>query len=129
MPNIRYFLIGDLLANISSGVVAALCCLWLISPGWPMLIAMLIAMALGMFVSMLLAVLVFIRFFGAMEVMLPTMISGMIAGMVVGMRGSMAYLGTADTILYGAFIGLAVVALCWAANSRLQLLSYKEESS
>lgn len=120
MPQNRFFLIGDLVANLSVAVFVALCCHWLIDSSWSMFAAMIIAMAIGMIVSMLAAVVLFMRFFGAMEIMLPVMLSGMWAGMIVGMRAAMSPLTTLDSCLYGLLTGLAIIALCWAANSRLQ---------
>ena len=120
MPRRWYFLVGDLVANCTTGVIVALLCNWLIEPSWSMLIAMVVAMVLGMLLAMLLAVLLFMRFFGAMEVMVPTMLSGMGAGMIVGMRAAMGALNQADAALLGLLTGLAVIALCWSANSRLQ---------
>ncbi|MEE8059570.1 MAG: hypothetical protein V3T17_17310, partial [Pseudomonadales bacterium] len=101
-------------------VLTALCCFYLIDPGWSMLIAMCVAMAIGMLVAMVSALLVFMRYFGAMEVMLPTMLSGMWAGMIVGMRAAMGELALMDACLYGLLTGLVVISLCWAVNSRLQ---------
>lgn len=120
MPLRWYFIIGDLIANCATGFIVALFCSWLIDPGWSMLIAMIVAMAIGMFLSMLLAILLFMRFFGAMEVMIPTMLSGMWAGMIVGMRAAMEVLNTVDAALLGLLTGLAVIALCWSVNGRLQ---------
>lgn len=124
MPKDKYFLYGDIVANCLVGVVAALCCNWLIDSSWSMLPAMIIAMALGMLVAMVLSLAFLMRFFGAMEVMLPTMLSGMWAGMIVGMRAAMVPLATIDAIIYGALTGLAIIALCWALNSRLQGSAY-----
>lgn len=120
MPDTWYFRLGDLFSNMSTGVLVALTCYWLIDSSWPMLVAMIVSMALGMFLSMLLAVLVLMRFFGAMEVMLPTMVSGMWAGMVVGMRASMSELSPIDACLYGLLTSLVVIALCWATNGQIR---------
>ncbi len=120
MPQSWYFLTGDLVANCTTAMIVALCCYSMIDSSWPMLIAMLTSMILGMILSMIIALLLFMRFFGAMEVMLPVMLSGMWAGMIVGMRAAMAPLSLMDSCLYGLLTGLAVIALCWAANSRLQ---------
>ncbi|HEB28644.1 MAG TPA: hypothetical protein ENI05_12875 [Porticoccus sp.] len=125
MPHTAYFLIGDLIANCLAGIAAALFCYWLIDTSWPMLVAMILAMIVGMVIAMLLALALFMRYFGAMEVMLPVMISGMWAGMIVGMRCSMGHLTLIDASLYGLLIGLAVIALCWSFNGRLQGLSYE----
>ncbi len=120
MPQRWYFLIGDLLANSTAGVLVALCCCGLIDTGWPMLLAMFVAMLIGMVGAMLLALGIFMRFFGAMEIMLPIMLSGMWAGMIVGMRAAMAELPMMDAALIGLLTGLAVISLCWAVNGRLQ---------
>ena len=37
MPENKYFLIGDLFANVLVGALAALCCVWLIDTDWAML--------------------------------------------------------------------------------------------
>ena len=129
MPQNSYFLFGDIAANCLVAILAALCCSWLIDSSWSMLVAMLIAMPLGMLIAMVLALGVLMRFFGAMEVMLPTMQSGMWAGMIVGMRSAMGPLPTIDAILYGALIGVVVVGLCWAFNSRLRGSAYHNEEA
>ena len=120
MPELKYFIVGDLLANVVTGIVTALFCHWMIGTQWSMFVAMLVAMPVGMILGMLLALLVFVRFYGAMEVMVPTMVTGMVAGMLVGMRAAMAELMLADAILYGALCGLATIGLCWAANGYLR---------
>ena len=120
MPDNRYFIFGDLLANTLVGLLAALLSHGLIDVGWWMPIAMIVAMLLGMATALLLDLVLLLRFFGAMEVMLPTMLSGMTAGMWVGMRTAMAPLATLDAAAYGVLCGLLVIALCWTANSQLK---------
>jgi hypothetical protein len=120
MPNSRYFIFGDILANSAAALISALVCFWLIPHSLSMLVAMMLSMVLGMFIAMVLALAVLMRYFGAMEIMLPTMISAMIAGMAVGMRITMGELTPLDACIYAVLIGLTVNATCWAVNSRLR---------
>lgn len=120
MPTNRYFALGDLLSNALCGLAAALLSLWCIDSGWMMFPAMVLGMLLGMIATMVLDFALLMRAFGAMEIMIPTMLSGMLAGMWVGMRAAMAPLTTLDASAYGVLSGIAVVALCWAANSALE---------
>ncbi len=120
MPDRLYFILGDLGANGLTGILAGLLCHWLIGPGWSMWLAMPVGMILGMVVAALLALLLLMRYFGAMEVMLPVMLTGMLAGMWIGMRAAMAPLAGIDVVAYGVLCGVAVLALCWAANAQLR---------
>lgn len=120
MPESRYFILGDLVSNALCGLVAGLLCLWCIDTGWMMLPAMVLGMVLGMLAAMVLGFAILMRAFGAMEIMIPTMLSGMMAGMWVGMRAAMAPLSTMDACAYGMLSGITVIALCWAANSKIK---------
>ena len=124
MPKNYFFIIGDLLANGSSGFLAAICCYWLVDASWMMPLAMILSMVVGMAVATIAALLVFMRYFGAMEIMLPSMISGMCAGMIIGMRATIAPLSFIDASLYGLLIGLMVTAICWAVNDQLRGKEY-----
>jgi hypothetical protein len=116
MPDKLYFLLGDLVANITVGACAALACCSIIGPSWNMLVAMLVAMALGMVIALILGVPLFMRYFGAMEVMVPTMLGGMLAGMFVGMAAAMMPVDAATAAKSGALIGLCSYAFCSYAN-------------
>ncbi len=120
MPDTRYFLLGDLLANATTGLIVALCTFHIFTPSWSMFPAMLLGMVLGMVIAMVLAVAIFMRFFGAMEIMLPTMLGGMGVGMIVAMRASMGHLALLDACVYGILFALLVLSLCWALNTHLR---------
>lgn len=126
MPQQTYFIVGDLACNLLCGLVAALLCNWIISPQWLMPVAMVVGMLVGMVVAMVLGTGILMRYFGAMEVMLPTLLSGMLAGMWVGMRAAMAPLPTMDAAVFGALLGITVVALCWVANNQLRGKQHRE---
>ena len=115
-----YFILGDIVANLVTGVAAALATVALIGPGWNMLVGMFVGMALGMALAMLLSLAVFAAFFGAMEVMLPAMLTGMAAGMWLGMAAPMGAVGALRAVEMGAATGVAVVVFTYLMNARLR---------
>ena len=113
-----YFTLGDLAANITTGIVVALAICLMVGPSWNMLIAMFIAMALGMALALPVSI-PFLYFFGAMEVMVPTMLTGMVSGMVVGMWGAMEAITYSRAAIAGAVSGLVTINGVWLANLQL----------
>lgn len=114
-----YFIAGDTLSNTVTGMAAALLATGIVDQSWHMLPAMLIGMAAGMALSMLLMPL-FVGLFGAMEVMLPVMLSAMLAGMVCAMAVTMQQLSLIELLIGGAFTGIVVLLLTYAANVLLR---------
>jgi len=115
-----YFILGDFVANIVTGVAAALATIAVVGPGWNMLIGMFVGMALGMAIAMLLSLAVFAVFFGAIEVMLPAMLTGMAAGMWLGMAEPMQPIGVLRAVEMGVVTGVGVVVLTYLMNARLR---------
>ena len=64
-----YFLFGDLLGNVLTGVIAAPVCVWLLG-GLAMWLSMPVSMIVGMAIAMVLCFAILIRLFGAMELMI-----------------------------------------------------------
>ena len=116
MPNRIYFLLGDLLSNLTVGAIAAALSVLFIDAQWNMFTGMVLGMACGMVVAILLGPLLFMRYFGAMEVMVPTMLGGMLSGMVVGMGAAMMDYTLIDAVKHGAAIGFVVLVFCAYAN-------------
>ena len=84
---------------------------------------MLLAMPAGMVLGMVLALpLQFICgvFFGAFEVMLPMMLTGMMTGMIVASAAATRGLPWERGALWGAGLGVAVLAFTCLANAFLQ---------
>lgn len=114
-----YFAVGDLVASLLVGVIAALAAWALVSPGWNMWAAMALMMPLGMLIGLVL-------FFpigallGAQEAMIPSMYTGMWAGMVVGMMAAMMPLHLQHAIEMGAACGIAETVFLWIANRLLR---------
>lgn len=116
MENRPYFILGDLLANVSVGVLSALLCTALFDVENNMFFAMIGGMVAGMALAMILGVGVFFRYFGAMEVMIPTSLTGMIAGMITSMWVAMGSLSSGGAI----FLGLLSAVISLVATYRLQ---------
>lgn len=114
-----YFTLGDLAANITTGVIVALFICLIVGPAWNMMIAMFIAMALGMALALPVSI-PFLYFFGAMEVMVPSMLTGMVSGMVVGMWGAMEEVSYASAAVAGGVSGLLTINGVWLANQQLR---------
>ena len=119
MDNRLYFVLGDLFANLLTGLLAALLCWWVIVTGWNMFLAMLLALALGVFVGLVLFFPLGVLF-GAMEVMLPIMFTGMVSGMVVGMAVAMHPLPLLAAVQYGLVTGFICIVFIWLLNVRLR---------
>jgi len=111
-----YFLVGDLLANVTVGALVGVASAAVFDPGWNMILAMLAGMALGMVLS-LPSLLGFVALFGAMEIMVPAMTTGMVAGMVVSMSATMEELPFASAAALGAKSGLGVIVAIYLANA------------
>ena len=114
-----FFIFGDVLCNVVTGVVVAWATAALVGPGWNMFVAMWVAMALGMALAMGLSFAGFVWFFGAMEVMLPVMFTGMAAGMVVGMGIPMGAFEDTSLTAVGASTGVAVVVFTYVMDALL----------
>ncbi len=113
-----YFLLGDCLANIVTGVLAAWGGMAVVGDDWHMVPAMVAGMLVGMAISFF-SQFPFLIFFGAMEVMLPVMLTGMVAGMAGAMMPMMAGEGMAlmDLFLVGAGLGVAVLIYTYGLNA------------
>ena len=114
-----YFLAGDALSNSITGMASAWLATVIVDPTWHMLNAMLAGMAAAMCLSLILMPL-FVGLFGAMEVMLPVMLTAMLAGMAFGMAGAMYVLNEMVVLLGGAFSGILVLLLTYAANAGMR---------
>ena len=116
MENRPYFIVGDLAANLSVGILSAIACAALFSSASNMFFAMIVGMLVGMILAMVLGAALFFRYFGAMEVMIPTSLTGMISGMIVSMWASMGSVSTSGAI----FLGGLSAALSLIITYRLQ---------
>lgn len=114
-----FYAIGDFIASLLIGMVAAAVCWLVVSPGWNMWAAMAVTMVLGMAVGMVLYIPVG-AVLGAMEAMLPAMYTGMWAGMIVGMMGAMMPLPFSHAVQMGAACGVAEILFVWLANTILR---------
>ena len=125
MDHRLYFIFGDLISNISVGILLALCAALLVGTGWNMVIAMVVmmlfGMVLGLFLSLALGIL-----FGAMEIMVPVMLTGMFSGMFSGMWLAMAEVPMLRLVWLGAITGLLVTCIIWLVNARLRGISTSE---
>ena len=119
MDHRLYFIVGDLISNISVGILLALSATLLVSTTWNMFVAMAVmmplAMVLGLFLSLALGI-----FFGAMEIMVPVMLSSMLSGMFSGMWLAMADISVMQLVWLGALTGFAVTCLIWFINSQVR---------
>ena len=119
MDNRLYFIVGDLISNISIGILIALSAVLLISTDWNMIVAMilmmLLAMILGMFLSLILGI-----FFGAMEIMVPAMFSSMLSGMFSGMWLAMVNVPVMQLVCLGAGTGFVMTCLIWFINGQIR---------
>lgn len=111
-----YFLLGDIISNLSVGAAAGVLSVLFVDTEWNMFSGMLVGMGCGMLVALLLGPLLFMRYFGAMEVMVPTMLGGMLSGMLVGMGAAMVDYSLYEALSRGAVIGLVVLIFCAYAN-------------
>ena len=119
MDHRLYFIVGDLISNISVGILIALSAALLISTGWNMFIAMavmmLLAMVMGLFLSLALGI-----FFGAMEIMVTVMFSSMFSGMLSGMWLAMTDVTLMQLVCLGALTGLVVTCIIWLINAQIR---------
>jgi hypothetical protein len=116
MPNRLYFLLGDVISNLSGGAAAGVLSVLFVNPEWNMFAGTLVGAAGGVLVALLLGPLLFMRYFGAMEVIVPMMLGGMLSGMIVGMRAAMVHYSFPEALEQGAVIGLVVFIFCSYAN-------------
>ena len=111
-----YFFVGDIIVVLVAGGLVALVCAALVTPGWPMLVAMFVSMILGMILGMVFGGFLVGRYFGAMEVMIPGSMAGMVSGMLVGMWDSMTGIAIGEAVVAGMISGVAVLAINYSAN-------------
>ena len=119
MDHRLFYIIGDVFSSALTGIVVALLSYALVSPAWPMLVAMPVMMILGMVVGLLLFFPLSIAF-GAMEIMIPCMLGGMISGMTLGMWLTMQVLTVVGTVIIGAETALCTLLFVWVANTLLR---------
>jgi hypothetical protein len=125
MTDRLYFLLGDIAASTTIGMLAALGAAWLIGPHWPLLLALPVALLLGLIVANVAAV-PFMRSFGAMEVMVPTMLGGLLAAVSAGLWAAVAPLGAGTAALLGACAGLVALAGSSYADRRVKGAAARE---
>lgn len=118
-----YFIFGDLLACLASGVMGA----WLAQLAMPAGISPAIGMVAGMAVGMLLGMLagvvigmLFSPLFGALEVSLPAGLAGILGGTAAGMLEGMIGIGGGTALLAGAGAGVLSLVYCYALQARLK---------
>jgi len=114
-----FYVVGDFLAALAVGIIAALVAWAIVSPAWNMWLAMFAMMALGMVVGLVLFFPLGIKL-GAMEAMIPAMYTGMWSGMVVGMMGAMMPLPWEHAAQIGAACGVGEIILIWIVNTLLR---------
>ena len=114
-----YFVMGDIVSNITVGLVSAVVCTLLFSSASNMFLAMFVGMFVGMLIGMVLGAAVFFRYFGAMEVMVPTCLTGMMAGMFSSMWVAMAPLSISAALVLGVVTGLGCLGVCYALQAKL----------
>lgn len=119
MENRPYFIFGDLVANLSVGILSALLCAALFDIDNNMFFAMIVGMLVGMTLAMILGVGLFFRYFGAMEVMIPTSLTGMIAGMIVSMWAAMGPMSTSGAIFLGAFSAVLSLIITYRLQAEI----------
>ena len=113
-----YFIVGDVLANASTGALVAVACTSTVADAVPMALAMPIGMVVGGIMAMLLAVALTVAF-GAFEVMLPVMTTGMLVGMVALMR----VVPPGAVAVSGAAAGLVVLIATYLLDAHIQARS------
>ena len=119
MDHRLYFIVGDLIANISVGILTAASAVLLINTGWNMFVAMVVMMALAMILGLFLSLVLSI-WFGAMEIMVPAMLTSMFSGMISGMWLAMTQVHVAQLVWLGAITGFAVTCIIWLVNVLLR---------
>lgn len=119
MENRPYFIFGDLVANLSVGILSALLCAALFDIDNNMFFAMIVGMLVGMILAMILGAGLFFRYFGAMEVMIPTSLTGMIAGMIVSMWAAMGPMSASGAIFLGAFSAVLSLIITYRLQAEI----------
>ncbi len=119
MESRPYFFLGDLFSNAALGGLAGMSCAGLVGESWNMLLAMLAGALPGMVLALPFQFVCGI-FFGGFEVMLPLMLTGMMAGMVIATVAATRELPWDRGALWGAGLGVAVLAFTYLANAVLQ---------
>lgn len=110
-----YFVTGDILSNVVVGIVSVGVTTLLIGGSMGMWPGMLAGMVVGMVLAMGLSMGVLAPRLGIMEIMMPCMMTGMFGGM----WGSMYDLTMAETLRWGAYTGLTVLAIMYGLNSAI----------
>ena len=113
-----YFLLGDLVSNVSFGALIGLLASSIFSESWPSLAAMALGMAgamvLGVPITLLLGVA-----FGAFELMLPMMLTAMTAGMATPMLAAQGGLSLQAGTCWGAGLGAGSLLSTYLLNAAL----------
>ena len=119
MDNRLYFITGDLVSNLGTGILCAMCALLFTNAAWNMFIAMVVMMLLGMILGLFLSLVLGILF-GAMEIMVPVMLTGMFSAMLSAMWLTMAQVPAVQLVWLGAITGFGVTCIIWLANACLR---------
>lgn len=125
MDHRLFYAVGDFLASLVIGIVAALAAWAIVGPGWNMWLAMIAMMALGMVIGLVLFFPISMKL-GAMEAMIPAMYTGMWSGMMIGMIGAMMPLSWEHAAAMGAACGVGEIVFIWIANTMLRGVRKKE---
>ena len=112
-----FFLFGDVLSCVITGLLVGMACQAVIPSGWNMVLAMFPGMLLGMVIPLFLAPLVFGRYFGAMEIMVPCMLGGMLAGMWISMAVTMHPVSLGQAAIQGMMIAIGALVVCYLLNA------------
>jgi len=128
MDHRLFYVVGDFLANLATGLIVGLISWVIVGPAWNMLVAMVVMMSLGMLVGLIAFFPAAIKL-GAMEAMVPLMFTGMLSGMVVGMTSAMMPLPLTNALIMGAASGAAGITFIWVANSKLRGITTEAEES
>ncbi|TFE66268.1 hypothetical protein A7Q09_10240 [Methylacidiphilum sp. Yel] len=106
-----WFLVGDYLSGMVTGLLVAWMIRLLILPGVDMVLAMIVGMVVGMFIHLALGFLL-APLLGMFQTMVPGSIIGMYGGMLFAMRDSMGAgsKSLSEALFVGALFGIVVVA-------------------
>ncbi len=113
-----YFVLGDLAANLFTGMLAGLAARAMVGGSWNVLLAMVAGMLCGMVIALVVSF-AFMPFLGAFEVMLPAMLSGMVAGSSIAMFQVHFPMAVGVAAGVGAIFGLASFAGTYILNAHL----------
>lgn len=122
MDRRKFYVVGDLVANVTIGVIVALATWLIVGPNWNMWLSMISMTALGMVLGLVLFFPFSIKL-GAHETMIPAMYTGMWAGMFVGMIAAMMPLTMRHAAELGAMVGGAEILFIWIVNTLLRGIS------